>query len=313
MSKYTKINGFNLINEEAEKIVGNKKYVLNFDLKVELDAVEIENPIRDVTDLAKDFQRAECPETLFMNHGEFIHKKEDGIENVISELKEKESSNRAMVSLINQENIVNSEDKPIPSFMILQFSLEDKKLYVTAYFRALEVATFLKINAEEIRLIIKRIKRAFVKIKKIRLNILAFRAYSKPSINTLKRAEIDLLEQKDLLKFLKKDMRAKLVRLLNNKKEFSTVIELKSLKDIHSLLNDEQYSKFKDDKGNDLIDRRLINNKKLLSSKILKAIDNLEKLKKLRTKTSHDKEIDKLEEKYTNVMNEIIRLVRDGN
>ena len=41
-----------------------------------------------------------------MNHGEYIHKFGNGINNVIKQLKEKQASNRAIISLINQENIM---------------------------------------------------------------------------------------------------------------------------------------------------------------------------------------------------------------
>jgi thymidylate synthase len=98
--------------------------------------------------LAKDYQNPVKPPSLYINHGEYITS--DGIVHIINELKLKQTSNRALLSLINQEDIIGSGDNPIPSFMVLQFSLEGEELYVTTYFRALEVANFLNVNLEEI-------------------------------------------------------------------------------------------------------------------------------------------------------------------
>lgn len=217
---YDEITNLEDISRKAISKIPNESYLVNFDLKVKFNRDLVNTSIRDVESLAKDFQESECPETLYMNHGEYINKKTDGIQNVINELK-KEKSNRSLISLINQEDIIDSKDNPIPSFIILQCSIEDGiKLYVTTYFRALEVATFLRVNTEEIRLIVKRILNSYLAVKEIYLNIIAFRAYNKPERISLIKPKIDLFGESEILKHLMKDRFDELIPLLDEKNMF---------------------------------------------------------------------------------------------
>ena len=298
---YDEITNLEDISRKAISKIPNESYLVNFDLKVKFNRDLVNTSIRDVESLAKDFQESECPETLYMNHGEYINKKTDGIQNVINELK-KEKSNRSLISLINQEDIIDSKDNPIPSFMILQCSIEDgTKLYVTTYFRALEVATFLRVNTEEIRLIVKRILNSYLAVKEIYLNIIAFRAYNKPERISLIKPKIDLFGESEILKHLMKDRFDELIPLLDEKKYVSTVIEYQSLEYIIKLINDEVFKKMTHE-----------NLQKPLVLIILKeAVEILKELKKLRQIASHHSNIDDKEKEFKEKIEKLIQEIRN--
>jgi hypothetical protein len=156
-------------------------------------------------DQAAAWQAAERPQNLYINHGTFIHPirtdgtRLDGIGHIINELKQKGDSNRALYSLINMHDIVGKGDLPIPSFLILQFGKLDKTLNCTAYFRALEVGSFLPINLTEMCSVMKRIYREFPDIERIDLCIHAFRAYFKENFDCLEKS---LLDQQGVAKIL---------------------------------------------------------------------------------------------------------------
>lgn len=117
--------------------------------------------IKSHESIAKEWQDITKPDHLHINHGEFIHKYGDAYEFISQELIKKRDSNRAVISMINMKNIIDSGDEPIPSFMLLQFGFSNDnftKLFVTAYFRALEVSRFLPINLAEIAMFIKKLK-----------------------------------------------------------------------------------------------------------------------------------------------------------
>lgn len=298
---YDEITNLEDISRKAISKIPNESYLVNFDLKVKFNRNLVNTSIRDVELLAKDFQESECPKTLYMNHGEYINKKTDGIQNVINELK-KEKSNRSLISLINQEDIIDSKDTPIPSFMILQFSIEEgTKLYVTTYFRALEVATFLRVNTEEIRLIVKRILNSYLAVKEIYLNIIAFRAYNKPERISLIKPKIDLFGESEILKHLMKDRFDELIPLLDEKKYVSTVIEYQSLEYIIKLINDEVFKKMTHE-----------NLQKPLVLIILKeAVEILKELKKLRQIASHHSNIDDKEKEFKEKIEKLIQEIRN--
>jgi len=290
MSEYEKIEDFERIIELSKSNIMSGKYKINFNIKVNFDIKLIENSLQDVNQLAIDFQNPKCPENLYINHGEYIHKKGNGVDNVIKELREKNNSNRAIISLINQEDIIGSGDKPIPSFMILQFSIEDgNQLYITVYFRALEVSNFLRINIEEIRIIIESIKSKIINIDKVFLNIFAFRAYIKEDINPLQRAKLDLI----------KDPK-ELIELLEEKKTFSTVIEYKIYEDIVNWINKDSSNYIHQSIKKPLI-KKLLNNIIIISKEI----------EDLRTKSSHSHDIDKKQNDYKNKIDKLIKELRN--
>lgn len=279
---------------------------MNFNLNVEFGIDLLNHPITSVTKLATDFQNQECPKNLYMNHGEYIHRNKDGIKNVITELQTKVDSNRAIISLINQCDIVGSGDEPIPSFMILQFRLENKTLYVTLYFRALEVSKFLRINIEETRMILKEIYDSFVsKIENINLTIFAFRAYIKENINVLERPELDQKTEQEIFKLLKQDPNTSLIPLIEEKKQLSTKIEYQSLQIICNWLEDE------DDDIKNFINDKL--KRPIVLSHIKQIIGIMQNIEGLRCKISHGVDLDVEEKKYSAMMDALIREIRNDS
>ena len=157
---------------------------------------------------------------------------------MIKELKNKEDSNRAVISLIDSKKIIGTGDKPIPSFLILQFSFENskRKLICAAYYRALEVSRFLPINIAEICLIIDQLQSAFGGIEEFQLTIHAFLAKIIPNFNCLKVAEIDLEKNRGLISaaFYNKDYK-KLIHFLRSKVPNDSYICLDGVTELYNV------------------------------------------------------------------------------
>jgi len=300
MDEYIKINTLEEIAEIAEIAVNEVGEIkLNFVGKFNFVANLINESLEDVHDIACSFQESTCPSNLHMNHGMYIHKKSDGIANIINELRSKRDSNRALISLINQDDIVGSGDKPIPSFLILQFNIVENILFVTAYFRALEVSKFLRINLEEIRIVSEKIKNVITDIKEINLTIFAFRAYIQSNINTLERAKIDQLNAPQMFVLLKNDC-TRLIDLLTQKLQFSTIIEYECFKRILEWIEDGESSK----------SINPIYLKPLVRSLLNTIIEISKKLKQLRERSSHSEEIKVVQQEYIEKLNNLIRELR---
>lgn len=152
--------------------------------------------IKTFAPLAAKWQLSDTPKELHFTHGQYINRgKMPGREFIATELRKKPDSNRACLSLISMNDIVGSNDDPIPSFLILQFSFvggDFKKIQVSAYFRALEVSKFLPINLAEICDILKFLTNKFPNMECFILTVFAFRAYAKPSFRCLEKAELDM-------------------------------------------------------------------------------------------------------------------------
>jgi hypothetical protein len=279
---------------KEEVISSGKDYRLNFSLKVVIDIERLRKPqLLDAQERAENWQKIEKPALLYFNHGEYITA--GGIPHVINELKNKHNGNRAIMSLISQRHVIGSGDDPIPSFMVLQFSLEADQLYVTTYFRALEVSEFLRINLEEIRIISKQIYEAFRSITKVRLNVFAFRAYITKDFNPLERPKIELLEDIDILTLMEKRPK-ELGSLLREKLKVSTVIENNSLMIMSRIINHNE--KIKDVKPCFQIETT--------KRKLQECLDLSTKLIDMRKSASHAKDLDELRDDYLKALKELI-------
>lgn len=144
---------------------------------------------------AEMWQSKARPGSLYMSHGEYIHRHGDGIQYLIDQLVKKPTGNRAIVSLIDMKDLIDSGDDPRPSFMIFQAGFESGNknlLYITLYYRALEVSRFLPINLAEAGLILRRIQGEIPEIRQFHILIHAFRAYQDPNFNCLIRSDLDV-------------------------------------------------------------------------------------------------------------------------
>lgn len=265
----------------------DKNFTLNYMISNTISINDLkENPISDCTDEAILWAAKEKPKELQINHGQYI---KTGLDYIISELKRKETSNRALFSLISHEHIVESKDLPIPSFMIMQCNIYQDTLYCTSYFRALEVSTFFRINLEELRLKICDIYKEIPKFTNVKITIFAFRAYINENINTLKKPEIDRLTAIQIFKMLSSNRR-QLAALLREKSHASTVIETDSIQYLIESLDDDSIE---------------ISNKRLIIIKAKEAITLSNDLLDLRKIASHHHKIEELNQKFHTCIMEI--------
>jgi len=286
------------IVNKAKDYIGQEEFVLNFYLPVQFSPQLLEeSAFNTQEELARKFQAYPKPDDMYINHGEYI--KDNGIDHMIKCLKEKRNTNRALISLIDQDDIINSGDNPIPSFLILQTNIDDDKLFLTVYFRALEISTFLKINLEEIRMISSKILQKFdglYQINQIELHIFAFRAYIKEDINTFIRPKIEMLDRATLLKKLEKKPHEIANLLVDKIQTISTIIDDNSFQKILNILEDET-------KSEDLNDIFKSTYFKILVKKI---IEQSNRLKELREKDSHHKYFNQVHKEYQTLIKELI-------
>ena len=218
--------------------IGERK--INFLAQAELDTSSFRNhPLTDVTSKAKKWAQKDVPDDLIFNHGFFIG---EGMNHLIAELANKPDSNRALYSLINQKDIDGRGDEPIPSFMVFQCVVIDNILYCTAYFRALEVCNFLRINLEEMRLNICKILDS-VKVDLVRMSVFTFSAYSKPMQIPLEKCRLDRMSALALAdKYSESYM--PLADLIDEKSLETTAVIDSGLNAINEWLGDERKEKW---------------------------------------------------------------------
>lgn len=284
---YVAINSLEEIASQASEAINASadKAQINFILSHCFPVDILKNSLRDVAEKAGLWASPECRDPLYFNHGQFIG---DGLSHIIQELNRKPTSNRALTSLISQKHISNSDDKPIPSFMLMQTGINSNELFCTCYFRALEISSFLRINIEEIRLKLTEICASIRHIRTIKLVIFAFRAYISEGFIPLEKPELDFKynEQLQILDLLRLD-RPTLKRLLEEKARATTVIDLEPLKNLLKCLAVcETYG-------------ITVTDKPLLISRTEAAIKTGEALKKLRLTSSHDPHIRELTESFS--------------
>jgi hypothetical protein len=112
---FQRYDSFEDIATEGLRQVGQAgaSALLNFMLQARFGATLLREPqLLDVAAKAELWQRHSTPPELYFSHGQYI--REDGLLNLISELRQKTDSNRAVVSLISQNDIVGSGDRPLP-------------------------------------------------------------------------------------------------------------------------------------------------------------------------------------------------------
>lgn len=241
------------------------------------------------------------PENFYYNHGQYM--KYNGVSAmnfVIDELKSKATSSRAIIPLINFEDVIKSGDGFLPSFDLVQFGfLEEEKthLLVTLYLRALEVNHFLKINLCEIYLMSKKIADEIRSIEKIDVNILAFKAQYKEKFGCFKRAALDTVSESDIAYSLIDNLES-VVQWLLEKKDFNeTVVELKGIQSFCNALQSANT-------------RKKI--KPIILSTASSILSTMEHLKREREKTSNYKSIAVTETNLNKQLDELIEILQRG-
>lgn len=135
------------------------------------------------------------PNVLHFSHGEYMHAYGNPFDYLISELKSKPTSNRALVSLVDTKPIVASGDGQLPSFMLLQVGFQGSGrdiLYLTAYYRALEVSEFLPINMAEMAVVVEKISDQIPSIERAEITMHAFRAHVLREFKAHRRSRLDM-------------------------------------------------------------------------------------------------------------------------
>lgn len=159
---------------------------------------ELESPfLRAYVPSAELWQATKPAPSHYISHGHYINRHGDGIAYLIDQLIHKPTGNRAVLSLIDMKDLIGSVDDARPSFMLFQAGFasgQKDTIFVTMYFRALEVATFLPSNLAEASVILKKIRHKIPEIEAFQLMVHAFRAYENPDFNSLTRSELDSVD-----------------------------------------------------------------------------------------------------------------------
>lgn len=270
-----------------------KDFVFNFCMKAKFSVDLLAEPqLTDVTRQAELWQETTCPEKLFFSHGQFLGS--EGIKHIAEELRGKPDSNRALASLISVKEIIDSGDLPLPSFLVFQCMIDGTTLYVTAMYRAMEVADFFRINLEEIRMMTRQVYETNRTVRDVALCVFVTRAYLKPGMSPLEKSELDLLSQVDLLT----THRDRLPMLLHDKRRQSTYPVSTGLRHLLEIAS-------KDLPPN----MQIPGNGPDLRAILAKAVADTERLQELRRQTSHHPDIAKLDSELDTTLERLANMI----
>ncbi len=207
-----------------------------------LDYSDVDSPfINTYMSEAELLQLHEVPKALEFNHGNYINRFGDGYDFIINELKRKADSNRACFSLINMNDIIKSGDVPIPSFLLQQFGLsqDGKTLFLSSYFRAIEVSSFLPRNLAELAHAAKKIKKDFPSIKTLEVNMFIFTANCIDGFYCLRKSEIDSIPERKIMQLAMNNQYREIVKMLDEKKtNTESGIILTGIESLRGVLHD---------------------------------------------------------------------------
>ncbi|MGD8214470.1 hypothetical protein [Aestuariimicrobium sp. Y1814] len=210
--------------------------VMNMTISVKVDLPTRDGFVSDYLKFAKDWQSNTRPLHLRFNHGEYIFRHGDALSFLEEELQRKPTSNRACVSLVDGKDIMSSGDGALPSFLVLQAGFQAdslQTLFITAYFRALEVKQFLPINLAELSLVADRLANQFPTVKTGVLTLFAFRAHANEGFGNHAVSELDRLNPFQIgeivaTAFEVEDFNA-VIALLESKRHRETVVDTSGL------------------------------------------------------------------------------------
>lgn len=178
------------------------------------------------------WQSSVRPNVLQMSHGEYMHAHGDPIEYLTSELKAKGTSNRACISLVDSKPIMESGDGRLPSFMLLQVGFYGPKrdvLFLSAYYRALEVSAFLPINITEMALIAESIAQKIPSVTDVDITMHAFRAHLVEGFRAHRRSKIDTVSRTRIHEMVQGRDAHGIAKLLIEKSAPESIIEVAGL------------------------------------------------------------------------------------
>lgn len=174
--------------------------------------------------LAEMWENTEVPDELYFNHGsKFTVDDRHGIEYIAEQLKQKNTSSRAVLSTSNEKYIVksyNDEQKyMLPSLLSIQFSKDTdlKTIHVHMHLRALEAGRFLKINMWEIYYLLRKLVALGISFSDVDITISAFRVRVKKNFSCFIKSDIDRDDIKVSLYVAHKKI-SKIIEMLEEKK-----------------------------------------------------------------------------------------------
>lgn len=254
-NSYTGISVYDVYTHLVHDFEGGKtESNLRIQVKQPYDAFEkeIKECFSAALEEAEKWQSDLCPDDLPYTHAMYMNDPRVPWDKyIIGKLKENNSSKRAIIPLIDKTMVYGSEDGHLVSFDIVQFGFANSdctNLYITIYFRALEVFHFLPINLCEAYLMAKKIREDFPSIQTLTVCFFAFRADAKTQYGCYKIAEIDRIDESLLCKLLTSaEGQIKIQHLLQQKADMcDTVINIDWVDKLQHALRDFYSSKNKD-------------------------------------------------------------------
>ena len=223
-----------------------RTYNLSLNVRTSLNnfKAEIDKHFQAQLGDATDMLKPTSPKAMRYNHGQYWKTKSDvtGAAYIIECLKESPTSSRAVLPLVNFENVVAAGRKDVlPALSIVQFSLDPNDtstLNLTMYFRSLEVNHYLKVNLCEAYLLATEIAEGLPRgVKSVNLTIHAFVAqyYEGYKLGN-KRSQIDMLSSAELAIALVEHQYGKLAELFKEKKDTNNYADITSIRNMSEAL-----------------------------------------------------------------------------
>ena len=277
-------------------------------LKIQLDVgydyfkKEVYEHFPDSLEEAKKWQDDVRPNCLEYTHAELMnYNGKSWLDFICDTLKEKPTSKRAIIPLIDKSMAYQGGDDRLVSFDVIQFGFErdkPKELYVTVYMRALEIRYFLPINICEIFIIVERIKERIPQINSVSVCFFAFKAEAKGNYGCYAKARLDLISESSICGLIADGRIDELQELIVEKANMAdTIIETEWLEKLKNVIKD--YGKFE--------------NIREINKKIEAVEVSLKKLKTARLHQSDYSMTQHLEGDFVKCMHELSECIGDVN
>jgi hypothetical protein len=233
--------------------------------------------------------------SLVFNHGEYMHAHGDPIGLLEGELKRKATSNRACLSLVSSESIFSSEDGILPSFLLVQAGFSGPTrdlLYMTAYYRALEVSSFLAVNITELALMAEGLADRLPWFDRVMVTMHAFRAHSKPGFTAHRRSSLDRSTPAQLHALVEQGDLRRISEMLREKSAPASIIDDSGLTALRIEAEEAGWSAE-------------------VQVALDKAISALRRLKSIRAAATHGHWVDRVEQEFSAHVNRAAQLVSE--
>lgn len=240
---YTKIEDYNYVDNSASSLY--RKVLLNAEensllpnLRLQIQSSytdfekDIVNNFSTYKDDATEWQSEVSVDKLEYTHGQQMNTTNiTWYEFVTNLLRQNPTTKRAIIPLIDKEKaFLAKDDQYLVSLDVIQLGFSSnqyKTLYITVYFRALEVRHFLPINLYEIYIIAKKLKSEFPSIENVNICLFTYRAEAKQNYSCFKKTGLDLISESEICKLYSTNDYSTLISHLEEKRNSGdTVIDI---------------------------------------------------------------------------------------